>query len=100
MVVVGHRGWFVNVSEKLQDVTGVFEVVIGRFCWFVADNRSLLVFIIVIVLLGQHGWFDGGSGCLWAVGRFFREVVTRYGRFDRSFRSLSRSFWAAVSGCG
>lgn len=89
-----------NVREKLQDVTGVFEVVIGRFCWFVADNRSLLVFIIVIVLLGQHGWFDGDSGCLWAVGRFFRAVVTRYGRFDRSFRSLSRSFWVVVSGCG
>lgn len=75
-------------------------MVIGCFCWFVADNRSLLVFIIVIVLLGQHGLFDGGSGCLWAVGRLFRAVVACYGWFDRSFRSLSRSFWVAVSGCG
>ena len=60
-----------DVGEKLQCVTESFEVVIGRFGWFTGGNRSLLVFVIAIVLVGQRRWFDGGSGCLWVIERFF-----------------------------
>ena len=91
LFVVGHHRWFMDVGEKLQCVTESFEVVIGRFGWFTGGNRSLLVFVIAIVLVGQRRWFDGGSGCLW-VRDFLGAVVAWYGWFVMDFVSLPRFF--------